>query len=217
MTINPDDLQENVPPKGFLSDILADDARFKEEKSKSSKPKPKTLETFDQLPQANISQEINVDSKTPSALNLSSPEVDELFSILNTPPHYYLFSDVPEVLIPPFPNVKRMYLGVKMIDTARTMPNGTMQPIKIHKMFMALLIDPPKYEDVVKSHEATAHESSFGYNLVQECFYRWSLSIQNHQGFREYMTKCEKFGIKFVMNYSEFLIVNHLENDVREV
>jgi len=213
MTVDPSELVQNTPPKGFLSDILAEEEAFLAQKNNKAKPKQK-VEIDSPPPQGVYTAE---DSVPLTSLDLGQAGDDELFNILNAPPHYYVFNSIPQILVPNFPNVKKMYFGVKMIDTARTMPNGTMQPIKIHKMFMALLIDPPKYEDVVKSHEATAHESSFGYNLTQECYYRWNLLIQNNPAYREYLLKCEGFGIKFIMNYSDFHIVNSLETDVREI
>jgi hypothetical protein len=213
MTMYPQKSPDAVPPKGFLSDILADEEKFLEEKRNKLKPKTKVETTEIESPKI-AEPEIE---QTISSLDLNQGERDELFDILNSPPYYYVFSDIPKILIPPFENVKKVYFGSKMIDTARTMPNGTSQPIKIHKMFIALLIDPPKYEDILKSNQSTAHENSFGFNLAQECYYRWNLNIQNSEEYRNYLIKCESFGIKFVMNYSDFNIVNLLETDVREV
>lgn len=219
-------MHTEAPSSGFISEILKDEMIHKEKmKNKKNKSllekETQFLETsleneknhendINKNQLLEIEQKENYENKN-SELSFMNEE-DKLYKILNIPPQYYIFKNVPDILIPKFDNVKTLYFGAKLINTQQMKSNMVSQPIKVHKLFIALLIEPPVYEDILKAHKASVAESSFAFNLEEECYYRWHNNIPLDKEYFNYVSLCENFGISLHMNYNPQKLIVALEN-----
>lgn len=214
------------PTKGFISEILKDEEMFKE-KRKAAKKKfseetlPETEfkqndedthtsqeKTLEDIFSSHDEVAFQSSNKDASPIDVNDP----LKAILDAPPYYYVFSNVPEILKPKLDHVDKIYFGAKMLNTKHMKSNMVAQPIKVHRLFIALLIKPPHYEDILKAHKASVSESSFAFNLDEECYYRWFNSLPQKREYHDYTSKCDNFGISLHMNYCPQKLIMALEN-----
>lgn len=210
-------------PAGFISDILRDEEEYLKKTKQSKKAKLEEVKatseqecdtsnlTLDEFLNEKLNNDASKEKPNSGAQPIASPK-DEIFAILNTPPHYYVIQNIPEMLIPKFDNVDKIYFGSKLLQTNHMKPNMVSQPVKIHKMFIALLIKPPIYEDILKSHKASVTDSSFAFNLEEECYYRWFNNIPTEGKYYEFCALCDKFGISLHMHYSPQKLLMAIEN-----
>lgn len=207
------------PSPAFISEILQDELEYKDKKKgeqeikRMASQRKKENEIIEG--EVKIVGIINPEPETKASLEGQwfIPNLDDpLAEILNAPPYYYLIQNVPELLIPKFNNVKKIYFGAKMIKTQHMKSNMVAQPIIIHKMFIGLLIDPPKYDDIVASHKASVSESSFAFNLEEECYYRWFNNLPSLKAYHDYMNVIDQVGISLHFNYSPQKLIMALEN-----
>lgn len=207
------------PTKAFLSEIIQEEAEYQSKKKK----KKEALEAIElnEVP-------IDLEDELEVALNKPSKEAtktslkgqyfshdytdDPLYQILDAPPHYYLIKNIPDLLVPKFEGVKKIYFGAKMIRTQHMRSNMVAQPIVVHKLFLALLIEPPVYEDILASHKASVSESSFAFNLEEECYYRWFNNLPQLKSYYDLMNFCDQTGVHVLFNYNPQKLVMALEN-----
>jgi hypothetical protein len=205
------------PSPAFISEILQDELEYKDRKKEEQEKKRLIVRQKKQF-----EEELNTvvgahpeasESKPTTEGQWFMPKYDDpLSEILNAPPYYYLIQNVPELLVPKFNNVKKIYFGAKMIKTQHMKSNMVAQPIVIHKLFIGLLIDPPHYEDIVASHKASVSESSFAFNLEEECYYRWFNNLPSLKAYHDYMNVIDQVGISLHFNYSAQKLIMALEN-----
>jgi hypothetical protein len=214
------------PTKGFISEILKDEEMFKEKKKNNKKKFTEETSEFigqeanevvnDTLHEKTLEDLFNPNDETSKKdLNQSGAPIetnDPLHSILDAPPYYYIFNNIPDILKPKIDFVDKIYFGAKMLNTKHMKSNMVAQPIKVHKLFIALLIKPPHYEDILKAHKASVSESSFAFNLDEECYYRWFNNLPQKREYFEYTSKCDQFGISLHMNYCPQKLIMALEN-----
>lgn len=216
------------PSPAFISEILQDELEYKDRKkaeqdakrlaSQKKKDTEALKSSFEessemQIPQAGAKMPEKAEQKETAEGKWFMPNYDDpLSEILNAPPYYYLIQNVPELLIPEFKNVKKIYFGAKMIKTQHMQSNMVATPIIVHKLFLGLLIDPPHYEDIVASHKASVSESSFAFNLEEECYYRWFNNLPNLKSYHDFMSIVDQVGISVHFNYSPQKLIMALEN-----
>jgi len=208
-------------PKGFISDILKDEAEYVKKTKASKKVHEQVVESEIKENPADLTlgellgDTLDIANPEENANASSSPTTqgeDEISMILDTPPHYYIIKNIPEGLLPKFDNVDKVYFGVKLLQTNNMKPNMVSQPVKVHKLFLALLIKPPIYEDILKSHKASVTDSSFAFNLEEECYYRWFNNLPTSSNYYEFCTLCDRFGISMHMHYNPQKLLMALEN-----
>jgi hypothetical protein len=207
------------PSPAFISEILKDELDYKERKKDEQEKKRQAVHRKKEIEIAE--EEVKVAGIINSELE-SKPTMegqwfmtnydDPLSEILNSPPYYYLIQNIPEILVPKFKHVKKIYFGAKMIKTQHMQSNMVALPIIIHKLFIGLLIEPPQYEDIVASHKASVSESSFAFNLEEECYYRWFNNLPSLKAYHDYMAIINQVGISLHFNYSPQKLIMALEN-----